>query len=202
LLLEDLWDELLEIKLEATEEEMRAHYDAHPEMYKIPEEIVIQEIMVADRERAKALLEEIRNGADMADLATQHSLRRFSEENGGLYAMRAFEKLIYKEIMAVALNAPDLELQGPVELQNPMPATMREPQTMTVAYSIFKVLQRLPERVQTFELSREKAQYFARQAKQQSQLRDLNLQLRRKYRDKWGINQEALTAYARALATP
>ena len=202
LLLEDLWDELLEIKLEATEEEMRAHYDAHPEMYKIPEEIVIQEIMVADRERAKALLEEIRNGADMADLATQHSLRRFSEENGGLYAMRAFEKLIYKEIMAVALNAPDLELQGPVELQNPMPATMREPQTMAVAYSIFKVLQRLPERVQTFELSREKAQYFARQAKQQSQLRDLNLQLRRKYRDKWGINQEALTAYARALATP
>ena len=202
LLLEDLWDELLEMKLEVSEEETRAHYEAHPGMYKIPEEIVIQEIMVLERERAVELLAEIRGGADMADLATQYSIRRYSDENGGLYAMRAFERLVYKEIMEIALKAPDNELQGPIELVAPMASILRDLQVVEKAYSIFKVLQHLPERVQTFELSQQKAQYFARQEKQQDQLQKLNRDLRRKYYNQWGINEEALQAYAQALATP
>ena len=143
-------------------------------MYKIPEEIVIQEIMVLERERAVELLEEIRGGADMADLATQYSVRRYSDENGGLYAMRAFERLVYKEIMEIALKAPDNELQGPIELVAPMASILRDLQVVEKAYSIFKVLQHLPERVQTFELSQQKAQYFARQEKQQDQLQKIN----------------------------
>lgn len=202
LLLEGLWDELLELKLEVSEEEARAHYEAHPGIYKIPEEIVIQEIMVLERERAVELLEEIRGGADMADLATQYSVRRYSDENGGLYAMRSFERIVYKEIMEVALKAPDNELQGPIELVAPMASILRDLQIVEKAYSIFKVLQRLPERVQTFELSQQKAQYFARQEKQQDQLQQLNRDLRRKYYDQWGINEEALQAYAQALAIP
>ena len=83
-----------------------------------------------------------------------------------------------------------------------MPSILRDLQIVEKAYSIFKVLQRLPERVQTFELSQQKAQYFARQKKQQDQLQQLNRDLRRKYYDKWGINEEALQAYAQALAIP
>ena len=138
----------------------------------------------------------------MADLATQYSVRRYSDENGGLYAMRSFERIVYKEIMEVALKAPDNELQGPIELVAPMASILRDLQIVEKAYSIFKVLQRLPERVQTFELSQQKAQYFARQEKQQDQLQQLNRDLRRKYYDKWGINEEALQAYAKALAIP
>ncbi|MXY84212.1 MAG: hypothetical protein F4Y91_19665, partial [Gemmatimonadetes bacterium] len=48
LLLQGLWEELLEDALEVSEEEARAHYEAHPEMYWAPEEIIVQEIMVAD----------------------------------------------------------------------------------------------------------------------------------------------------------
>ena len=201
MLVEGLWDELLNNQLEVTEEEVKAHYDAHPEMYKIPEEIVIQEIMVADLEEANRLIAEIENGADMADLATQHSIRRFSDENGGLYAMRAFERLVYKEVMDVAINAPDNELQGPIELIKPMASALRNLQSIDRAYSIFKVLQRLPERVQTLELSQQKAHYFARQAKEQGALQKLNLELRRKYHEKWGINGPAIEEYAETLAT-
>jgi len=200
LLVEGLWDELLEIQLEINEVEARTHYDAHPEMYKIPEEIIIQEIMVADIDRANSLLNEVRAGADMADLATRHSIRRYSDENGGLYAMRSFERIVYNEVMDAAVKAPDNELQGPIELVKPMPSALRDQLVLDRAFSIFKVLQRLPERVQTFELSQRKAEYFARQEKQQDQLQKLNLELRRKYNKDWGINDRALEEYAEVLS--
>ena len=196
LLLQGLWEELLEGALEVSEEEARAHYEAHPEMYWAPEEIVVQEIMVADESLAQELLEQIRHGADMGALATKHSIRRDADENGGLYALRAFEKVVYKELMDAAIAAPERELQGPIELVNPLPSSLRDPSPLERAFSIFKVLQRRPKRVQEYELSQQKAHYLARQAKQQRELRALNLQLRDKWHTAWGINGNALEQYA------
>ncbi len=196
LLLQGLWEELLEGALAVSEEEARAHYEAHPEMYFAPEEIVVQEIMVADESLAQELLAQIRNGADMGALATKHSIRRDADENGGLYALRAFEKVVYKELMDAAIAAPERELQGPIELVNPLPSSLRDPRTLETAFSIFKVLQRRPKRVQEYDLSQQKAHYLARQAKQQRELRALNLQLRDKWHSAWGINEDALTQYA------
>ena len=196
LLLQGLWEELLEGALEVSEEEARAHYEAHPEMYWAPEEIVVQEIMVADESRAQKLLEQIRNGADMGALATEHSIRRDADENGGLYALRAFEKIVYKELMDAAVSAPARELQGPIELVDPLPSSLRDPRPLARAFSIFKVLQRRPKRVQEYDLSQQKAHYLARQAKQQRALRALNLELRDK--SAWGINGDALEQYALA----
>jgi parvulin-like peptidyl-prolyl isomerase len=201
-LLAKLWKVELEGDIEVTEQAMRAHYEAHPERYKIPEEIVIQEILVADRPKAEQLMDEIRAGADMADLATRHSIRRYSDENGGLYAMRAFERIAYKELMDAAVKAPNGELMGPIEINQPMMAILREPRQLEKVYSIFKVLERLPERVQTYELSKEKANFYVRQAKQQERVVELNKELRRKYIDDWGINETALEKYTAEQAKP
>ena len=198
LLLQGLWEQLLEGALAVSAEEARAHYEAHPEMYWAPEEIVVQEIMVADESLARELLEQIRNGADMAALATKHSIRRDADENGGLYALRAFEKIVYKELMDAAVSAPERELQGPIELDNPVPSSLRDPRPLARAFSIFRVLQRRSKRVQEYDLSQQKAYYLARQAKQQRELRALNLQLRDKWHTAWGINDDALAQYAPA----
>ena len=199
LLVQALWEELLEgAALTVSEEEARAHYEAHPEMYWVPEEIVVQEIMVADEALAQQLLEQIRNGADMAALATQHSIRRDADENGGLYALRAFEKVVYKELMDAAIAAPARELQGPIELVSPLPSSLRDPRPLERAFSIFKVLQHRPKRVQEYDLSQQKAHYLARQEKQQRTLRDLSLELRDKWHHEWGINPDALAQYAQS----
>ena len=198
LLLQGLWEELLENALAVSEEEARAHYEAHPEMYWAPEEIVVQEIMVADESLAQELMEQIRNGTDMGALATKHSIRRDADENGGLYALRAFEKVVYKELMDAAIAAPERELQGPIELASPLPSSLRDPRPLERAFSIFKVLQRRPKRVQEYDLIQQKAYYLARQAKQQRELRTLNLQLRDKWHSAWGINDDALAQYALA----
>lgn len=198
LLVQALWEALLEGKaLTVSEEEARAHYEAHPEMYWAPEEIVVQEIMVADEGLAQELLEQIRNGADMAALATKHSIRRDADENGGLYALRSFEKVVYKELMDAAIAAPERELQGPIELVSPLPSSLRDPRPLERAFSIFRVLQHRPKRVQEYDLSQQKAHYLARQEKQQRTLRDLSLELRDKWHHEWGINPDALAQYAR-----
>ena len=200
LLLQRLWEELLEGTIAVSDEEARAHYEAHPEMYWAPEEIVIQEIMVADESLAQELMEQIRHGADMGALATKHSIRRNADENGGLYALRAFEKIVYRELMDAAIAAPERELQGPIELVSPLPASLRDPRPLERTFSIFKVLQRRPKRVQEYDLSQQKAHYLARQEKQQRELSTLNLQLREKWHSAWGINGDALAQYALANA--
>ena len=198
-LLEEWWKDEMEKAVEVDESEARAHYEKHPERYKIPEEIIFQEIMVADKATAEDLMKQIRAGADMADLATRHSIRRYADENGGLYAMRAFERMVYQELMDAAVEAPTDQLMGPIQLKEPMPSSLREPRKLKVAYSVFKVLERLPERVQTFEASREKAMFYARQAKQQERVERLTANLRNKYVAEWGINDEELARYTESV---
>ena len=193
-----LWEECSEDALEVSEEEARAHYEAHPEMYWAPEEIIVQEIMVADESLAQELLEQIRAGADMAALATKHSIRRDADENGGLYALRAFEKIVYKELMDAAVSAPERELQGPIELVDPLPTSLRDLQPLERAFSIFKVLQRRPKRVQEYELSQQKAHYLAPR-KTAAELRTLNLPLRDKWHDAWESHTIGSKKYAQAV---
>ena len=102
--------------------------------------------------------------------------------------------------MDAAVTAPERELQGPIELVNPLPSSLRDPRPLERAFSIFKVLQHRPKRVQEYDLSQQKAHYLARQAKQQRELRVLNLQLREKWHTAWGINSDALAKYALANA--
>ena len=62
-LLEQWWKDEMEKAVEVDESEARAHYEKHPERYKIPEEIIFQEIMVEDKATAEDLMQQIRAGA-------------------------------------------------------------------------------------------------------------------------------------------
>ena len=198
-LLEALWEEVLEEGVQVNEEEVREHFEDHPELYKAPEEIVVQEILVATRARAEELLKQIGEGEDIGELASRHSIRLYANQNAGLYGIRAFERIIYKELMEVAENAPVGVVQGPVRISKPLSSTLSAGEKLEEAYSLFKVLERLPERLKSFEESQRLASFYARQAKQRNRLRELNEELRRKYSDQWGISEVALKGYAEAL---
>ncbi|MSR83227.1 MAG: hypothetical protein EXS58_09940 [Candidatus Latescibacteria bacterium] len=200
-LLEALWKKELEEEVVATEEEARAHYAAHPELYQVPAEIVIQEILAPTREEAESLLAQIRDGADMGKLAAEHSIRLHAEQNGGIYGMRAFERVIYKEVMDAALRDSSGQVQGPVRVDRPLRSALKDKRELAEAYSICKVLERLPARRRPFEEAIELSLFYARQEKQQHRLDELNEQLRRKYRRQWAIGEEALRHYD-GLAAP
>ena len=58
----------------------------------------------------------------------------------------------------------------------------------------------IPERVQTFEASKEKALFYARQAKQHERVERLSSDLRKKYAADWGIDENALAEYTQRIA--
>lgn len=200
-LLEALWQEKLEKEVVATAEEARAHYQAHPQFYQAPEEIVIQEILVPTLAEAETLLVQLRQGADMGRLAAAHSIRLYAEKNGGVYGMRAFERMIYKEVMDAAVGDSSGQLQGPVRVDRPMPTTLKDRSERAAAYSLFKVLERLPARRRPFEEVVEQSFFYARQEKQQDRLNEYEGELRRKYRNQVAIDEEALRRYAQTLKT-
>lgn len=200
-LLEALWKEKLEKEVVATAEEARAHYQAHPQSYQAPEEILIQEILVSTLQEAETLLAQLRKGADMGRLAAAHSIRLYAEKNGGVYGMRAFERMIYKEVMDAALRDSSGQVQGPVRVDRPLLSTLKDRSERAEAYSLFKVLERLPARLRPFEEVVDQSFFYARQEKQQRRLDEYEGELRRKYKSQFSVDEEALRRYAETLRT-
>src|SRR5690606_3625978 len=72
------------IKPQVSEEDVRATYDEEVKKVEGTEEVRARHILVGSREEAAALHEQLKNGADFAQLAAQHSTDRTSANGGDL----------------------------------------------------------------------------------------------------------------------
>ncbi len=66
-------------KVVVTDEEAKAYYDEHREQFKDKEKVRVRQIIVATEEEAQAILQELENGADFAELAS----RKSNDQSGG-----------------------------------------------------------------------------------------------------------------------
>ncbi len=66
-------------KVVVTDEEAKAYYDEHREKFKDREKVKIRQIIVPTEEEAQAILQELGNGADFAELAS----RKSNDQSGG-----------------------------------------------------------------------------------------------------------------------
>jgi peptidyl-prolyl cis-trans isomerase C len=69
-------------KVEVTQEEMRAYYDEHKDGFANPPKLHVGQITVEEEAEAERLAGLLRQGADLAWLARQHSIDRFKEAGG------------------------------------------------------------------------------------------------------------------------
>jgi peptidyl-prolyl cis-trans isomerase C len=74
--------EVVSAGLEATDEEMRAFYDENLESFRRPPRIYLGQITVATREEGEQIAELLRQGADLAWLARQHSIDGLKDSGG------------------------------------------------------------------------------------------------------------------------
>lgn len=119
-----------------TSAQLQAHFDANRERFGEPEKVKIQEILVQDESFAWRLLKEIRDGADMAELAREHSKRKQGRERGGI--LESFGRNAHGKLGQAAFHARVGELVGPVRIG-------------PHAFSVFRVLERKPRRSPIFE---------------------------------------------------
>lgn len=111
----------------AVAEFARAEYQAHPERFKTPEQVQARHILLpiakdggdepAVKARAEELMAQLRQGADFAKLAQQHSGDRSSARRGGDLGLFARGKMAPEFEQAVFDLKQPGELAGPVKTQ-------------------------------------------------------------------------------------
>ena len=130
LLLAELRSKALEGKIDLSTEALQQHYDSHPKKYLHPEQLDIQEILVATEAEAQRLIEKIQEGIPMGELARKYTLRPVQDQGDeeGRFHFHEHESPHFGGLVKAAFEADIGELKGPVEVND--------------GYSIFKVLSR------------------------------------------------------------
>ena len=106
------------LREEATpsDDEVQAAYDARAETFTQPEQVCARHILVDSEEKAQAILDQLKDGADFAEIATGESTDPGSGANGG--DLGCFEQASMVEPFGEAAFAAELNTPvGPVQTQ-------------------------------------------------------------------------------------
>ncbi|TLS50184.1 foldase [Paenibacillus antri] len=106
---------LVEPQIEVTDEELQTYYDENKAQYETPEQVRASHILVETKEEAEALLEQIKGGADFAELAKEHSKDGSAAQGGDLDFFGKGQMVAPFEEAAFALEIG--EVSGVVESQ-------------------------------------------------------------------------------------
>jgi parvulin-like peptidyl-prolyl isomerase len=180
LLVMELRAALLKEQVVVSDEEVKQYYDAHPERYLHPEHIEIEEVLVATKAEAIRLMEEIRKGALLGDLAQKHSIRSTQvRDKKGRFHLHLYEQLQFGGLVEVVAEAPIGELTGPVEVEE--------------GYSIFKVLSKGRKR-ETFEEAGWRVRSHVTKEKNRQAFNQFIEELWHKYKSEVEIREDNLKA--------
>ena len=170
--------QVLKERVSISAEDIRREYEENPDRYMKPDQIEIQEILVATEEEAKDLLERLRRGESMDDLARQYSKRSpelRDEEGRRRFTVAA--AAMYGRLVAAARKAPVGELTGPLQVRE--------------GYSIFKVLSREQQRA-SFEEAKKRVRATVNWIKKQQVFEQFLAELRTKYASQVEVREDNL----------
>ena len=111
-----------------TDAEVRAFYDLNPEKFQGFENIIATEILVAFKEQAHSLQEELMGGADAVQLARDYTIRKERAHHEGRLVLSPVG--LYQDLYKVAKDLQVGDVGGPVKVRG--------------GYSVFKVVEKQP----------------------------------------------------------
>ena len=111
-----------------TDAEARAFYDQNPEKFQGFENIIATEILVAFKEQAHSLQEELMGGADAVQLARDYTIRKERAHHEGRLVLSPVG--LYQDLYKVAKDLQVGDVGGPVKVRG--------------GYSVFKVVEKQP----------------------------------------------------------
>lgn len=169
---------VLQERVRILAEDIRREYEENPDRYMQPDQIEIQEILVATQAEAEDLLQRLRQGASMGDLARQHSKRSPAlRDEEGRRRFTVAAAAMYGRLVAAARKAPVGELIGPLQVRE--------------GYSIFKVLSRERQRA-SFEEAKKRVRATVNWIKKQQVFEQFLAELRAKYAAQVEVREDNL----------
>jgi len=109
-------EKILRPTVSASDEEIQAYFEAHREELNQKESVTLRQIVTATKDEAQAVLQELRSGADFADLARQKSTDAASRDNGGNLG-KVYRGDLSTEVESVIFDLEIGEFSEPVETE-------------------------------------------------------------------------------------
>ena len=128
-------------------EEAMEYYETHPEQFQTTEEIAVTEILVAFRELAQQLRDQLDAGEDAEELARTHTIRKGLAHHGG--RLELSKHFRHRDVYDLAKTMDVGQVGGPARVEG--------------GFSVFKVLEKRPSVTKPFnEESRRRASGYVR----------------------------------------
>ena len=180
LLIRGLRAKHLKERVNITEEDVKAYYEANAGRFLHPEQIEVQEILVESESEALRLKQLVEEGASLAELAGKHSIRAMDIRDGeGRFHVHQHESPQFGGFVEHAVEAEIGVLTGPVQVQE--------------GHSVFKVLSRERKR-ETFDEARARAQSQLRRKRHKEEFNAYLDTLRERYQSLVTVDEEAASA--------
>ncbi|MGI6514258.1 MAG: hypothetical protein GX052_00040 [Syntrophomonadaceae bacterium] len=151
-LIGELHDKVIS-KVEVTEEEIKAYYEAHPEEFGNLHELKVSHILLKTREEAEEVIDRLEKGDDFGTLAQELSIEPAARESKGNLGFINEKSDLVAEFKAAALKLKPGEItEEPVETQ--------------FGFHVIKAYEEKKPHLEPFEQVKEQAEALARQAKE------------------------------------
>jgi len=111
-----LLDQILEERIEISDEEMKEYFEENKEDFAQEEQVEASHILVEDKETAFEVINKLNNGADFAELAKEYSIDEKTKDKGGelgYFGKGEMVKEFEEEVFAMEVNT----ISKPVETQ-------------------------------------------------------------------------------------
>ena len=152
------------------EADVRRFYEENGEMFRLPEQICFDELLVGSRREAEAIKTEITAETDLIALSRERGLRVRQRNEDNLLCLRSIHRADYAELWQALQTAPRGQLRGPIYIPE--------------GYIFFKVIQRQPPQPEPFELARRRAEVALRKALEKERFDAWIADLRQRYGDR------------------
>ena len=162
---------------EVTEEEIRQYYDANPELFQAEEYVHIEELLLPSKAKAAEIKARIAAGETFTGLAA-HSLRP-DPQGDARFHLHPKHRQVYPRLVSAIEAATDGAVSGPFEVKG--------------GYTVFRVLERVPESRQPYDQVRPRARALRLRLRQGKEFDELIFQLREKYRTQVVVHAAKLT---------
>jgi peptidyl-prolyl cis-trans isomerase C len=166
------------VDIEVSEEEIRQYYDANPGIFRVEGHAQVEELLLPSKAAATEIRARIASGETFTDLVA-HSLRSDAQELDAQFHFHRQDRQVYPKLVSAIEAATDGAVTGPVEVEG--------------GYTVFRVLERMPESVQPYAQARRRARGLWLRQRQAEEFDELILQLREKYRTQVVVHVERLT---------
>ena len=156
----------LDLDVTVSDAEARTFYDEHPELFQTFDEMEAIEILVTFKNLAQQLREQLDQGADPEQLASNYTIREGRSHHGGRVQLGTVTR--YREVYEAAKDLQVGDIGGPVRTQD--------------GYSVFQIVSRNPPQLKPYhEFSQRRARAYVRSQKASRAYVDYVRGLRQKY---------------------